>query len=146
MKTLLTAIVFATIAVNLANGDEQMAWKDANRVRFSFKDNEIIVALVDNSASRSLVAMLPLDLEFRDYAASEKISDPPRRLDTSDVPAGYDPSVGDLTLYAPWGNLAFFYRDHGYDRGLVPLGTIVSGADILGEIDGAESVHVEIAE
>jgi hypothetical protein len=45
--------------------------------------------------------------EFRDYAASEKISDPPRRLNTSDVPAGYDPSVGDLTLHAPWGNLAF---------------------------------------
>jgi hypothetical protein len=60
------------------------------------------------------------------------------------VPAGYDPSVGELTLYAPWGNLAFFYRDHGYARGLVPLGTIVSGSAFLVEMEGV--VHVEAAE
>ena len=57
----------------------------------------IIVALVDNSAARSLVAMLPLDLEFRDYAGSEKISDLQRKLDNTDVPDGHDPSLGDLT-------------------------------------------------
>jgi hypothetical protein len=146
MKSRITAIVLLAIAANFANGDEPMARNDADRIRFSFADKEIIVALVDNSAARSLVAMLPLDLEFRDYAASEKISDLPRRLDSSDVPAGHDPAVGDLTLYAPWGNLAFFYRDHGYARGLVPLGSIVSGADVLGELDRAEAVRVDVLE
>jgi hypothetical protein len=76
----------------------------------------------------------------------EKVSDPPERLDTSDVPSGYDPSVGDLTLYARWGNLAFFYRDFGHARGLVPLGTTVSGLDNLRDMDGGSAVRVEIAD
>ena len=30
-------------------------------------------------------------------------------------------------MYAPWGNLAIFYRDYGFSRGLVPLGKLDSG-------------------
>jgi len=32
--------------------------------------------------------------------------------------------VGTLAYYAPWGNLAFFYKDFGYSRGLIFLGTV----------------------
>jgi hypothetical protein len=78
-----------------------VAGNNPDRIRFRFSDKEIIVSMVDNSAARSLVEMLPLTLRFQDYAGSEKISYLPEELDTSDVPAGYDPSVGDLALYAP---------------------------------------------
>lgn len=123
-----------------------MTRNDGNKIRFTFSDKEIIVSMADNSAARSLAEMLPLTLQFEDYAGSEKISSLPEKLDTSEVPSGYDPSAGDLTLYAPWGNLAFFYRDHGYARGLVPLGTIVSGVAFLEELDSAAAVHVDSAE
>jgi len=123
-----------------------MTQKHAARIRFGFADKEIVVALVDNSSARSLVEMLPLTVEFRDYAGSEKISDPPRQLDTADAPEGYAPSVGDLTLYAPWGNLAFFYQDHGYAGGLVPLGRIISGTEFLCELDGAQAVQIQVVE
>jgi hypothetical protein len=146
MKRIVMAIVLVVIAINSVNGDETMAKNDAARISFRFADKEIIVSMVDNSAARSLMEMLPLTLEFQDYAGNEKISSLPEKLDTSDVPDGYDPSVGDLTLYAPWGNLAFFYRDHGYARGMVPLGTIVSGAAHLAELDGANSVRIETVE
>jgi hypothetical protein len=35
-----------------------------------------------------------------------------------------DPSVGDIAFYAPWGNLAIFYRDAKYASGLIILGKI----------------------
>ncbi len=146
MKSSLLVIVFAVTAVFFSYGDDSIMRNDGNRVRFRFSDKEIIVSMVDNSAARSFAKMLPLTLQFEDYAGSEKISSLSETLDTSDVPAGYDPSVGDLTLYAPWGNLAFFYRDHGYARGLVPLGTIVSGVAFLEELDSAAAVHVDTAE
>ncbi|MEZ5476321.1 MAG: cyclophilin-like fold protein [Thiolinea sp.] len=114
-----------------------------NTILFRFAEKEITVALVDNSATRSLVALLPLSLEFEDYAGAEKISYLPKALDTSEVPAGHAPQAGELTLYAPWGNLAFFYREHGYARGLVPLGHIVSGTDLLMELDRAGVVQLE---
>jgi len=145
MGTRVAAIVLAAVAALPHHGDGAMASGDV-RIRFRYADREIVVALVDNSAARSLAAILPLTLEFEDYAGTEKIGYLPRKLDTSDVPAGYVPSAGDLTLYAPWGNLAFFYRDHGYARGLVPLGRIVAGSAFLGGLDDADTVRVEHAE
>jgi hypothetical protein len=123
-----------------------MASNDGDRILLRFDDKEIIVSTVDNSASRALMEMLPLRPQFQDHVGTEKISHLTGKLDSSDVPAGYDPSVGDLTLYAPRGNLALFYRDLGYARGLVPLGTIVSGLEFLEDIDEGGPVHVEPAE
>lgn len=145
MGTRVAAVVLAAIAACPQIGGGAMA-NEAGRISFRFADREIVVALADNGAARSLAAMLPLTLEFEDYAGTEKISYLPGKLDTSDAPAGYEPSSGDLTLYAPWGNLAFFYRDHGYARGLVPLGRIVSGADALDGLDDADTVRVATTE
>ncbi len=43
---------------------------------------------------------------------------------TKDAPAGYKPSVGDITFYAPWGNLAIFYKGFSYSNGLIVMGKI----------------------
>ena len=61
-----------------------------------------------------------------DYASTEKVFYLPNnyRLSTEGAPSGYDPSIGDITLYAPWGNIAIFYRDYGYASGLIPIGRI----------------------
>ena len=68
---------------------------------------------------------------MNDYAATEKISDLPRRLSTEGAPLGSDPSVGDIAYYSPWGNLALFYKDSGYASKLVKLGKLNSGAEAL---------------
>jgi hypothetical protein len=146
MKETITVMVLATVAVFAGYGEEPVTSNDGRQIRFSFDGKVITVSMVDNSAARSFIDMLPMTLEFRDYGGIEKVSDPPEELDTSDVPGGYDPSVGDLTLYAPWGNLAFFYRDFGHARGLVPLGSIVSGLEHLQEMDGVPAVRVELVE
>lgn len=82
------------------------------------------LTLSDSSASRDLVKRLPLELTFSDFNNSEKIAYLPTPLDLSET-AGTDPSVGDLTVYAPWGNLAAFYVDSsGYSSSLLPIGRI----------------------
>lgn len=113
------------------------------RIRLAFDGGEVIVKMYDNPTSRDFLAMLPLTLTFEDYSGTEKISDLPERLSIQDAPAGSDPSPGDLTYYSPWGNLAIFYRDFGYSEGLVKLGTIESGVEKLGEIDGDFTVKIE---
>jgi hypothetical protein len=55
----------------------------------------------------------------------------PKRLSTEGVPAGVDPSKDDLAYYAPWGNLAVFYKDFRYSRGLVKLGRIDAGVEMF---------------
>lgn len=83
------------------------------------------------STTRDFVSLLPVTLTLEDYNRTEKISDLPKRLSTKDAPAGVDPSRGDIAYYAPWGNLAIFYKDFQYSRGLVKLGRIDSGVEIF---------------
>jgi len=82
-------------------------------------------------------------LTLKDYAETEKISDLPKKLSTESAPSGSDPSVGDITYYAPWGNLAIFYRDFGYSSGLVILGKIDSGIKAL-NVPGSVKVTIEL--
>lgn len=95
--------------------------------------------LIDNATARDFLSLLPMTLALEDYAATEKISYLPRRLSTAGAPAGSDPSVGDIAYYAPWGNLAIFYKDAGYARGLIQLGRMDSGIEALNVPDGVKA-------
>ncbi len=84
---------------------------DSMKIRLKVGDTVLTAALIDSSTTRDFISLLPLTLTLEDYAGTEKISDLPKRLSTEGAPSGSDPSVGDITYYAPWGNLAIFYRD-----------------------------------
>jgi hypothetical protein len=99
--------------------------------------------LTNSKATQDLISLLPLTLTLEDYARTEKISYLPRKLSTEDAPAGSDPSVGDITYYAPWGNLAIFYRDFGYASGLVILGKIDSDVEAL-DVPGPIEATIEL--
>jgi hypothetical protein len=116
------------------------------KIQLIIDDAVLTATLVDGAAARDFVSLLPIELTLRDYAGKEKVSDLPRRLTTEGAPAGVDPDVGDLTYYAPWGNLAIFYRDFGYAEGLVKLGRIDSGIEKLANQRGDFAVRFERAE
>ena len=97
---------------------------------------------IESSAAHDFLSLLPLTLTLEDYAGTEKISDLPRRLSIEDAPAGSDPAVGDIAYYAPWGNLALYYRDFGYSSGLIILGRIDGGLEALGA-PGSLEVTIE---
>ena len=100
-------------------------------IQLKIDGQTVLATLDDNATTRDFLSLLPLTLTLRDYNRTEKVSDLPRRLSTEGAPAGIDPAIGDITYYAPWGNLALFYRDFGYASGLVRLGRIETGVDIL---------------
>ena len=116
------------------------------KIRIKVGDAEIIATMLDNDTSRGFVALLPLTLTLKDYNGTKKVSDLPQKLSTKDAPSGHDPSVGDITYYAPWGNLAIFYKDFGYANGLVNIGHIESGVETLGHIQGDFTITVELTE
>lgn len=111
--------------------DEGLKKSDNMKIRLRVNDKTITATLIDSKTTRDFISLLPLAVTSEDYAGTEKISDLPKRLSTEGAPSGSDPSVKDITYYAPWGNLAIFYRDSGYARGLVILGKIDSGIEAL---------------
>jgi hypothetical protein len=101
------------------------------KIRLTVEGATLTATLDDTDVARDFAALLPLTLTLEDYASTEKVSDLPRKLSTTGAPAGTAAVAGDITYYAPWGNLALFYRDFGYSSGLVTLGRIDAGADVL---------------
>lgn len=78
----------------------------------------------DSPAARDFLTQLPMTLTLKDYAGNEKIADLPRPLTREVAPDAITPRVGDLAFYAPWGNLAVFYRDGHHSPGLIRLGRL----------------------
>ena len=106
---------------------------EASTVKINIRtaDRVIPATLNGGKAAQDFASQLPLSLTLEDHASTEKISYLPRRLSTDGAPPGFDPSVGDIAYYAPWGNLAIYYRDFEYSSGLVSLGTLASDADLF---------------
>lgn len=102
---------------------------NAMKVRIKIGEKEVTATLKDGETARDFASLLPLTVTLEDYAHTEKISDLPRRLSRDGAPSGSDPDVGDIAYYAPWGNLAIYYKDFGYSSGLIILGKIDRGVE-----------------
>ena len=113
------------------------------KIKLRVGDTVLTATLIDSATTRDFISQLPLTLTLKDYAGTEKISDLPKRLSTENAPSGSDPSVGDITYYVPWGNLAIFYRDFGYSSGLVILGKIDSGIEAF-NVPNSVRVTIEL--
>lgn len=141
-KTLTAALILGTTIASLivsaprsSIGElatpQQTPEKPANvmKIHIKLKNKTITAMLNDTSTSRDFISLLPLTVTLRDYTATEKIADLPKKLSTDGVPEGSDPDIGDIAYYAPWENLAIFHKDFGYSKGLVILGRIDGDVD-----------------
>ena len=118
---------------------------DDMKIRLTIDGKAISGTLIDSAPVRDFLSLLPLTLTLEDYVATEKIAYLPRKLSTTGTPPGSGPSEGDIAYYAPWGNLAIFYKDAGYANGLVLLGRVDSGIEALG-VSGSLKVTIELVE
>jgi hypothetical protein len=135
---LLLAITLAVLAATSANAE-----LGNMKIRIDMNGNEITATLTDNATSRDFVSLLPLKLKLEDYGETEKIGYLPKKLSTEGAPPGSDPSVGDVSYYAPWGNLAIFRKDFRYSTGLINLGRIDSGLEAL-SVPGSVEVTIDL--
>ena len=115
------------------------------KIRIVVEGTTLVATLDEGEASRDFASLLPLALPLEDYASTEKIAYLPRKLSTDGVPPGTDAAAGDFSYFAPWGNLALFYRPSGYAEGLVRLGKIEADVEALRR-RGPLNVTIELME
>ncbi|MCB9331174.1 MAG: hypothetical protein H6574_08850 [Lewinellaceae bacterium] len=99
--------------------------------------------LYNNPTAQSLADQMPFTVELKDYAGIEKIFYPKTPLNKDGAPEGADPSVGDIMYYAPWGDVAIFYKDFGYASGLIPLGRLENVAGFMQALASKSAVTFE---
>lgn len=114
------------------------------KLKITTGNRAITATLIDNPTTRDFITLMPLTVKLDDYADTEKIFYPSRKLSTQNVPSGIDPDLGDITYYSPWGNIAIFYKDYGYSGDLIRLAKIDSGIEVLQVSSSIENVRFEL--
>lgn len=115
------------------------------KIRLTVGEQVATATLYDNATARDFASLLPLTLKMTEYAGIERVADLPRKLSTEGAPDGMKPVAGELTHYAPWGNLALFAEGHSWSRSLLPLGKVDEGLSILAQ-PGPYTVRIERVE
>lgn len=139
-RTILLAASFILVGAAAYSQTAQKTMK----IKFTLNGTPVVAILEDNAATRDFLALLPLKVKLEDYAATEKIAYLPSKLSTLGAPSAINPEAGDVTYYAPWGNLALFHKDFRRSPGLVKLGRIVAGFDAL-KVAGPSDITIERA-
>lgn len=112
-------------------------------VNIKVGERTITAAMEDNVATRDFISRLPLEVTLNDYSNTEKIFYPSPALNINEAPRGCTPQPGDITIYAPWGNVAIFYKSFRSDNSLIKIGHIDgSGIDAL-NVAGDVTVRFE---
>jgi hypothetical protein len=106
---------------------------------------QALATLADTPTARNFARLLPLTLSLSDFHKTEKVADLPSRLTMDGAPAGASALAGDLTYYSPWGNLAIFYEPFGKSPGLVRLGKLTAGLDIIRGASDGTILTIELA-
>lgn len=114
------------------------------KIKISVGGQAITAAMEDNAAARDLISRLPLEVTLSDYNRTEKIFYPDPKLNIEGVERGCAPVAGDITIYAPWGNVAIFYKDWPQSDALIKIGHIDGdGISVLSAYNGDVAVRME---
>ncbi|ENZ8609402.1 TPA: cyclophilin-like fold protein [Klebsiella pneumoniae] len=141
---LLAGLIFFTQSAMASDNDRGVAQETLMKIEIIVEGETATATLYDTPTGRDFASLLPLSLTLEDYDDIERISDLPRRLSTVQAPDGMTPEAGDITYYAPWGNLAIFARGRAYGRSLIPLGKVDSGLPVL-QRHGPLAVQIRVA-
>ncbi len=138
-------MMFALCCLSFLGAGAQAEEKDM-KIKLTIDNQEAIIGLEDNSATKQFVQMLPADFEFRDFAGEEKITNFPRPISLEDAPRGMIATAGKLFIYAPWKNMGIFYKNHSLipDTNLIKLGEVENGLDIIAAQKNTFKAHIEV--
>lgn len=122
-------------------GQEEPETPDVSslNVNITVGDRTITATMEDNAAARDFLSRLPLEITLNDYNnTTEKIFYPDPALTTEGVTRGCAPTPGDITIYAPWGNVAIFCKSWSHSNDLIKIGRIdgngIEALSIAGDI------------
>lgn len=100
------------------------------RIKLTFNNNEIYATITNSKSANDFLSQLPITLEIKDYNLTEKIGYLNKKLNIDNEPDGITPKIGDITYFAPWGNIAIFYKNFRYSKNLIYLGRFENVKDI----------------
>lgn len=105
------------------NNDNQN--KNQMKMKITVNGTTLTATMEDNAAAKDLMSRLPLEVTLNDFNnTTEKIFYPEPALNMEGVTRGCAPIPGDITIYAPWKNVAIFCKSWSHSDDLIKIGHI----------------------
>lgn len=139
---MLCCITICTFSSGCGLAETEKAVRIVQKILLSWDNGSAEISLYDNLTAKDLISRLPLEVNVEDYNSTERIIRFDNKLTEDSAAKGAEPASGDVTVYAPWGNIAIFYKPFSYSDDLIKLGKVESGLDALAEISDGTKVTI----
>lgn len=117
-----------------------------HRLRVVIGSQTITTTLYDNPTTRDFISRLPMTVDLSDYGGTEKVFTPSPELKTVGSPSGVNPKAGDIALFAPWGNIAIYYKNGTSSGSLISIGRVENGINALAVSGNIKDVRFELTD
>jgi len=97
--------------------------------------------LYDTTAAREFYAQLPLTLDLTNFRDAQWMFYPPGKLRVKADEAYHDGKKGELSYYAPWGDVFMLYKDFYAGDEMHRLGVGLSGVDDIAAMSGSAVIR-----
>ncbi len=97
--------------------------------------------LYDTTAARELYEQLPLELDLSNFRDAQWMFYPPEKLNVTASEAYHDGRKGELSYYAPWGDVFMLYKDFYAGDEMHRLGVGLSGINDIAEMSDSAVIR-----
>lgn len=110
-------------------------------IRISSQGKSAVFRLYDTVAAKQLYQQLPLQLELEDFRSAQWMFFPPEKLDAADSETYHRGKRGELSYYAPWGDVFMLHKDFYAHDHMHRLGVVVEGIDNIAPMSGTAVIE-----
>lgn len=111
------------------------------QVRIVSNNHTATFRLYDTGAARQFYKQLPLQVELHNFRDAQWIFYPPEKLQVTKEEAYHTGVKGELSYYAPWGDVFMLYTDFYAGDEMHRLGVCVSGVDDIAPMTGNAKIE-----
>ncbi len=100
-----------------------------------------IFQLYDTAAAHELYRQLPLQTRLSNFRDAQWLFYPPQKLQVTAAESYHDGKKGELSYYAPWGDVFILYRDFYAGDEMHRLGIILSATGDIAKMSGQATIE-----
>jgi len=135
-------MLFALVVMANTNENVMHGLDLSNRqVKITSQGQTAIFRLYDTAAAKGFYEQLPLELELTNFRNAQWMFYPPERLGVTEREAYHDGKKGELSYYAPWGDVFMLYQDFYAGDEMHRLGIGVAGIDQIADMSGRARIE-----
>ena len=130
-------MVLAVVAMVYSNENERHGLPLSNmQVKITSQGHTATFQLYHTVAAKEFYAQLPLELDLTNFRDAQWMFYPPEKLGVTAREAYHNGKKGELSYYAPWGDVFMLYKDFYAGDEMHRLGVGLSGIDDISAMSG----------